>query len=1039
MIWLAGIIAIALLLAILELEPNQLYVLSSLPSQMGSDRWQMAAYLLLLIIVLLGLGYYLTQLTGKYLQLRSQLSATANNPPKIITQNLASSTLRLTLWGDLSRQGLVKIIFKLSVGLLLLLAVLCNGVAQRMAFIEASPQRTVYVDALVTPIGLSDKRLEVKQGSVLQGYRQLVRLSHIQLNSIHNDTPKAEEKEFVINGRQITNPFNDISDLAATSQLNQSTTMGYLPSGPKLPPSMTVMLQSYQANHNELNQLAPDKQLSMRLALHPLELKDPKNEDEFDEYRWLSSRHATAKADMVNTNYQSMTEVSTLSLPQSIDVMRFKFRQHFLQWQQQRLQKSLGSDDSDQTNGLEILQATETDNTDNTEQVENTDNQDGLAVTLSLLTGDRSLISDDMTALYRFGGISHLLAISGTHVLFLALLCAALVTAVINRLKPTVYNVLPRWQCSFIIAVITAFGYALFAGFDVPAVRTACMLLLVGVMRYFLAVPAIFKMLLLLAVAMAWSDIFVLWQAGFWLSFVAVAVLVAYSQRWERAPTSDLSLAAKLQRQLIALFKLQLWMSIALLPISLWLFGKVSLWGFGVNLFAIGLFGWVIVPLNLLAGLLYVIIPNNSMSSLLWSLLVWILDQLHGVLLLLHNILNHSGWLYTDISLPVLGLLLLLVLPWLLPKAMISRLFTVMPLLAIAVLAYADSDSTKDPLYITVLNPQHSQYAAYLIQNKQQAWLLLSAYEKNYNNSQPTLTQQQQKKLAQTLYDQLRAEAVNQLTGVIVQTETASLAAVIGQIESYLPISYYWQAGLGKHKAVIDEALSATSLQAQRCHSGKQWPDPSLRPQQGMITESSKLGTQTPHLDQQAVIDYANRLSLHALTGWDQINDSRVWDCAIELATTQPIYLRQQGAEEQLFSAVKESAINGTAVLNKVSNQRHSETNKVLLYSSANPQLAKLWPLMCPSQSPPLMADMTVKPSAKISTESEISTDYNYLGNGYWLSPSQAIIETNLIDSFQPKAWKITGQNTVPATSQLIESHLYWRQSQSVANLPKHF
>ena len=305
---------------------------------------------------------------------------------------------------------------------------------------------------------------------------------------------------------------------------------------------------------------------------------------------------------IVETHYSSIKLATELTLHQKIDVMCYEFREHFLQLMLQRSQREIEANS----------------------QIKNS--QDEVAVTLSLLTGDRSLISDDMTALYQFGGISHLLAISGTHVLFLSLLCATLVTGLINRFRPSIYYWLPRWQCAFIIAAITAFGYALFAGFDVPALRTACMLLLVGVMRYFLAVPAIFKMLLVLAVAMAWADVFVLWQAGFWLSFVAVVVLVAYSQRWQRVDMLPEGLADKAKQQLIALFKIQLWMSVALLPISLWLFGKVSLWGFVINLFAIGLFGSIIVPINLLASVLFVMNPTNALSAALWSLLFWILD-----------------------------------------------------------------------------------------------------------------------------------------------------------------------------------------------------------------------------------------------------------------------------------------------------------------------------------------------------------------------------------------------------------------------------
>lgn len=924
MIWLAGILAIALMLAILELDPSQLYALSNIPHQVGSDRWQVAAYVLLALIALLCSLSYLTPLLLK--RLKSNAS-----PPiassKIITQ------IYLNPYAQMRQQGFFKPIIKLATLLLLLLAVLCNSVSQRLAFIEASPQKPLYLEATVSPVGLSDKRLAVEEGEVLQGYRQLVQLSDIQLDSLQDN--------------------KSVADLSGLS---------------KLPVTMKVMLQSYQNKDRELNQLGPNQQLRMKLALQPLELKDKTNTDEFDEYRWLSSRHATAKAFIVETHYPSIELATELTLQQKIDVMRYKFREHFLQLMLKCSQ-----------------QASEANS-----QIKNS--QDEVAVTLSLLTGDRSLISDDMTALYQFGGISHLLAISGTHVLFLSLLCAALVTGLINRFRPSIYYWLPRWQYAFIIAAITAFGYALFAGFDVPALRTACMLLLVGVMRYFLAVPAIFKMLLVLAVAMAWADVFVLWQAGFWLSFVAVAVLVAYSQRWQRVDRQPAGLADKAKQQLIALFKIQLWMSVALLPISLWLFGKVSLWGFVINLFAIGLFGSIIVPINLLASVLFVMSPTNALSAALWSLLFWILDQLHTLLQLLQQTFQQSGWLYSEMSLPLMGLLLLMALPWMLPKSMLSRALSAVPLLAITAMVYASEDLPKDSVHITVLNPKNFNYAANLIQHKKQAWLLLSSYEKQYKTVNEDLALKQQTQLSQDLYDQLKKQNVEQLTGVIVQTATTSMAPVVASLNQSLPISYYWQAGLSAHKLSIEKALDGSSLQPQSCQATKRWPQ---------ILEGGQQNAET-ELDP---------LSLKALTGWKQVEDNRVWDCAIQIASSQAIYLTEQGETEKLFDA---SERRGKASIDSIDTdiQELTPLNKAVFYSSAKPQLAQLWQLMCDSQQP-----------LKSNNFQSLNTD-NW---GYWLTPSQSVVQKSMVDSFAPQQWRIIGESQASATLPLKESYLYWQ------------
>ncbi len=1036
MIWLAGFAAIGLMLAILELDPSQLYTLSTIRYQVNSEHWQAAAYFVLAIIALLWLGFYLLQLMAKrnnwqHTSLFRSVSSPKKSSHKKSSQILESQPLYHTPLTELYHQGFIASIVKISIGLLFLLAVFCHSVAQRLAFIESSPQKTLYVQAMVMPIGLSDKRLKVEDKSVVQGYRQLVQLSDIEFDSLQVIGDKAKtvlpySNQFgsTIDNSQLINPFHqpiniDVLTDKASVSLNQAKTVTGLQI---LPNAMTVMLQSYQIKDEPLNKLAAGQQLRMKLALIPLEVKDKNNPDEFDEYRWLSSRHATAKAFIVDTNYQKVEEVSNLILHQKIDVMRFRFREHFLQLMNERAYST--NSESVHATDFENIDSHNTDsgNNDSNKVDANSEhpglNQDGVAVTLSLLTGDRSLISDETTALYRFGGISHLLAISGTHVLFLSILCATGATAFINRFMPRLYHFLPRWQCAFIIAALTAFGYALFAGFDVPALRTACMLLLVGVMRYLLAVPAIFKMLLLLAVIMAWSDIFVLWQAGFWLSFVAVAVLVAYSQRWERkqdakqslqvsqafvSPT--LSLAGRLGQQLSGLFKLQLWMSIALLPISLWLFGKVSLWGFVVNLFAIGLFGWIIVPLNLLASVLFIIFPNNALADSIWSLLFLILDLLHRLLLTLQEILQYSGWVYTDISVPLLGLFLLLVLPWLLPKGMLSRLLSMAPLVAIAALAYANNNTLKDSVQITVLNPKDSNYAASLIHTQQQAWLLLSEYDNKYQVANASLMALQQQQLVQNLYDQLQEHEISHLTGIIVQTQTAGLAPVVRELNRHLPLSYYWQAGLANHKQQVNKALSGSTLTAQSCHSGKQWPQ-----QQSEQLSAKKLPTKRYDTDD---------LSLKVLTGWQQVKDSGVWDCVIELSTTQAIYLNEQGSSEQLLAAIHPSNSDSMLVKqSKVDDKRRTEPevkkNSVVIYSSVESQLGKLWELMCQAQELKV-GDSSVQFKPTIN-------------EAYWLTPSQSVLDPELIVNFSAKDWKITGESMVPAKLSLTESYLYWQQ-----------
>lgn len=231
-----------------------------------------------------------------------------------------------------------------------------------------------------------------------------------------------------------------------------------------------------------------------------------------------------------------------------------------------------------------------------------------------------------------------------------------------------------------------AFIYALFTGFDVPAARTAWMLLAIGLIRLTLLPISTMRTLLALAILMAWFDPYVLWQAGYWLSFIAVALLLKYedsSVAWSQAESASLTttnsndnknakIIQRLRLGFKRLFKLQFWLFIALLPITLLLFGKASLLGLIVNLFAIGLFGWVIVPLNLLAGLCYLISP--ALADTIWALVIALVAHLHELITWLTALPIFSGaWLYTPVNMAILLMVLLAMLPWLLARGLISR------------------------------------------------------------------------------------------------------------------------------------------------------------------------------------------------------------------------------------------------------------------------------------------------------------------------------------------------------------------------------
>ena len=127
------------------------------------------------------------------------------------------------------------------------------------------------------------------------------------------------------------------------------------------------------------------------------------------------------------------------------------------------------------------------------------------------------------------------------------------------------------------------------------------------------------------AVVVTVFDPWALLQAGFWLSFVAVGLLMASAPIQQPAsspqPTPSALWRAWGQRLLVAArdgVSTQLRVTLGLTPLTLVFFNQVSLVGFAANLFAIPLVTLVITPLALL----------GVAAAPLWTLGAWVVQQM---------------------------------------------------------------------------------------------------------------------------------------------------------------------------------------------------------------------------------------------------------------------------------------------------------------------------------------------------------------------------------------------------------------------------
>lgn len=614
-------------------------------------------------------------------------------------------------------------------------------------------------------------------------YRQVARLTNV-----HQATDGLAYHAFVTN-----NPFGE--------EFHQEEKTDW--SDLKLPQldGMTVLIQASpnfgikpDNFKSQVEQLQVGTLARMQLVLTPIANKPG---SDFDIERWLRTQQVHATASLLQIDQVKTKQ--NLDLVTRLQKMRQDFQKHFHQdWHQLSL-----------------------------------DEQQAKAVTLSLLTGDRALIDKSTKQLYQLAGILHLLAISGSHVLFLAVILSGFVTACLNRLAPMCYQKISRWQISMVLMVLASMMYALFTGFDVPAVRTVYMLFALMLARWLVLPLTSISILSWVALVMIWLDPYVLWQAGFWLSFVAVLLLMRYEVDESQAISLiDESKKDSILISLVNLVKLQFWLFFAMLPLSVFLFGKVSLWGLLVNLFAIGFFGFFIVPINLLAGSLYGI--STAVSDFLWGISSYCLRLFHQALDfgLSDQVVGVSAWLYAPFGIFGFILCFFLILLWLMPPVLPKSLMALPALLLGFLIWQPVQDRGLDVYVLETGKAVHQTLLVHQHQGQKTVWLVLSDMgAKKLDDGH-----------ADTLISVIKRHGVSRLDGVIVQTPSSIFVDVLHQLGQQIPINQYWQAG---------RPINQQGKIYQSCEAGSLWQT------QG--------------------------LTIRALTGWPKIDDDQVWSCELEV------------------------------------------------------------------------------------------------------------------------------------------------------------
>jgi len=291
----------------------------------------------------------------------------------------------------------------------------------------------------------------------------------------------------------------------------------------------------------------------------------------------------------------------------------------------------------------------------------NSDQASSFSLIKALAIGDKSSISNQQWRVLTNTGTSHLMAISGLHIGLAAFFAYALV----RRLVPVfVMKRIPAQHIALGGGLLVAMLYAMVAGLSIPTQRAIIMLFVLSVMmlmrRNHRPLDALgFALLLVLLL-----DPLAVLSVGFWFSFSAVAVIFITLN----SSSPDINIAATGQKKkdlyhsvwfkvastLKQWVRLQLLITLFLLPLSLFMFQQVSLVSPIANLLLIPYVSFLVVPVVLVAIVCAFLLP--AFAEVLFSLAAGLLDIIWPLLSYLAA-QPYALWVRGDID--ILKLLLL--------------------------------------------------------------------------------------------------------------------------------------------------------------------------------------------------------------------------------------------------------------------------------------------------------------------------------------------------------------------------------------------
>ncbi|ETF01873.1 competence protein [Advenella kashmirensis W13003] len=353
-------------------------------------------------------------------------------------------------------------------------------------------------------------------------------------------------------------------------------------------------------------------------------------------------------------------------------------------------------------------------------------------VMIALVMGDQNGINQDDWKIFNLTGITHLVSISGSHITMLAALGSLGVFRLWRRLRLQGKWLAERKPAHIAAAasgLVVAGTYSLLAGWGIPAQRTFVMLAILWISVTFRIQTKGMTLLMLAGLLILVIDPWAVLSIGFCLSFAAIAGLMLWGVRGEQCLSVSTAWWQRLAQSVARAATLQLFMSVALLPLLVGLFHQYAFVSPIVNAFAIPIIGGLVTPLALLLAVLCAsgVWPQASLwlAGFTHRLLQGVIDAA--------DVLARQDWAAAVFPAPpthwvVAGMMGLVIFA--LPKGFPVRVFGLM--LLIPVLVYRAPRPLPGDWFMTALDV--GQGAAVLVQTRHHTVLFDTGVRHSHDN-----------------------------------------------------------------------------------------------------------------------------------------------------------------------------------------------------------------------------------------------------------------------------------------------------------------